>query len=225
MLLPSSSQADLVSTICRQYSYLAGFQTTDRQDPKPAFATRDWYFKVCSEVDGMCRVRFICRAGKNYKGSDGEVGVDANYTIDAKTLKHSGLPALVRTFETGVLSVPFKVRPNVPNTKAQLSGSGTLGAGFAWRAKTDSSTTEVSPIVFSGLSQVVLQQNVGAAAKEVHALDSGDRATSGDHRQIEAGRRRRMGSSARERRRELALPGPIVDVARNQLRLHDRRHA
>jgi len=169
---PSTSRAGLFSTVYRLDNYVAGFKTTGEAQQREAYASPGWYYELITDVDGTARVRFARhgRAKKGEESKSGEVEAGQIYAIEDSILKQPGNMVLVQTFETGVLAVPFKFRPKVPGTLSQLSGSGTLGAAFAWRAKTDFSTTEVSPLLFVGLSQVALQQDEGTAAKEVQAL-------------------------------------------------------
>ncbi len=176
----SVAEAGLFSTVYRMDNYVGGLKSTSSAGEVTAFANPGWYYEVLSSAGGKTRVRFVRRAKTTKQpagaastpsaGSNGEVQVGGIYVVDDSMLNLAGNKTLVQTFESGVLAVPFKFRPDVPGSVSQLTGSGSLGAAFAWRAKTDFSTTELSPLLFVGLSQVALEQNEGAAAKETQAL-------------------------------------------------------
>src|SRR5262249_36747996 len=128
-----------------------------------------WCYELLPSVEGKRRVRFT-RPPSGGKKEAGEVENHRIYEINADEIDEKrGTQTLISTFESGILAVPFKFRPKVPNAPSQLTGSGTVGTAFTLRARADWNT-ELAPIVFLGLSQVALQQDEGAAAKEVPAL-------------------------------------------------------
>lgn len=168
-----TAEAGLFSTVFRVDRYLAGFKKTSDASGAEAFARPGWQYEKVGERGDLYQLRMIRKSGRFKKSSPqtGEVEAGEIYEIKKSLIDEDPLArVLVQAFDTGIFAVPLKYRPKVANGPSALSGSGSLGAAFAWRAKTDLSTTEVAPLVFVGLSQVPLQDDDESAAKETGAL-------------------------------------------------------